>query len=249
MAEIFDQLGYRVDAIHYNDEVTEIDFNNYDIIFGFGEPLERSFYMPTLKGTIRIYYGTGNHFHFINPASINRVKELYEKTGVLMVISARYATRMWSLQNVLSDAMIVLGNEFTANTYRATFNKNIYTLPASFYKVMNIDLSHKNFGKARNNFLWFGSNGVVHKGLDILLEIFDKRKEINLHICGLKPYESEFVKYYSDILTKRENIKNYGFIELKSPQFAELMMQCAFVIFPSASEGGCASVITVMGNG
>jgi len=90
---------------------------------------------------------------------------------------------------------------------------------------------------------------LIHKGLDLLLEVFKDSPDLHLHVCGPIDDEPEFKACFYDELYKRKNIHTYGFIDLRSDVFDYLMKTCAFVIFPSCSEGGAASVVNVMGNG
>ena len=52
-----------------------------------------------------------------------------------------------------------------------------------------------------------------------------------------------------DYLYQTKNIKFYEFVDLNSKEFTEIMYNCCFTIFPSSSEGGNPSTLTVMGNG
>ncbi|WP_157886808.1 hypothetical protein [Hymenobacter sp. PAMC 26628] len=42
--QIFDELGYNVDVIDYDNFDCDLTFTKYDLIYGFGEPVERSLY-------------------------------------------------------------------------------------------------------------------------------------------------------------------------------------------------------------
>jgi glycosyltransferase involved in cell wall biosynthesis len=90
---------------------------------------------------------------------------------------------------------------------------------------------------------------LIHKGLDLLLEVFKNNPNLHLHVCGPIDNEPGFKTCFYDDLYKTENIHTYGFVGLRSDVFNNLMKTCAFVIFPSCSEGGGASVVNVMANG
>ena len=247
---IFNELGYNVDVVLYTDDHSEIDYEKYDLIFGFGDPLCNSFYNPLKPGCKIIYYGTGCHINFQNPQSLTRILEGKQRTGKYLPESGRIVEKSWSLQTTLVDGMIILGNKHTVETYRKNYkNGKIITIPTSFHKVYDINLKDKDFKKSKHNFLWFGSSGMIHKGLDILLEVFKNRKNITLHVGGPVENEKRFKQVYYDYLFKRKNIITHGFIDISSEKFKELMDKCAFVIFPSASEGASPTVLTAMGNG
>lgn len=82
----------------------------------------------------------------------------------------------------------------------------------------------------------------------MLLDTFKSLPNLNLHICGPIENESEFKAYYNE-LYKTANIKSYGFINIDSQTFKELIQKCGFVIYPSCSEGGGAAILNVCGNG
>ncbi len=149
-----------------------------------------------------------------------------------------------------SDLIIPLGNEFVLKTYTDYNNKaNYKSIDAFFFKNENFDINKKNFSQAKNKFLWFGSVGAIHKGLDILLDIFSNRDDIELHICGLNKNEKKFSEYYDSALNHRSNIINHGFVNIDSQEFLDIINICAFVVHLSLSEGGAPSVLTCMGNG
>ncbi len=249
IAKIFKELNYNVDVVNYNSRLNNLKYDKYHVLFGFGDPLCKSYYSKSKITTKKIYYGTGCHIEFQNTETLKRIVELYNKKKVYLPESGRIVDKAWSIQTSLVDSMIILGNQFTKNTYQKHFKKDILTINSSYLHVYDINLRNKNFNEARNNFLWFGGPGMIHKGLDILLDIFSKRKDIILHVCGPIKNEKRFEKLYFRELYQTENIKTYGFINLHSMQFIELMKLCAFNIFPSCSEGSSPSVITTMGNG
>jgi len=249
IGKIINEAGYNVDIADYDYE-GRFDYSKYDLIFGFGEPLINSFYQRKKK-IITVYYGTGMHLITQNTNTLNRIKEVFDKKKVWLTGSGRIVDKAWSIQTTLVDAMVLLGNEEVTKTYSPYFKGKIYNIPASFYKVIDYEeiISSKDFSKARKHFLWFGSSGMIHKGLDLLLDIFSKREDIHLHICGPLDGEPGFKNIYNNELFKTANIYYHGFVSLNSPLFKELLQKCAFVVFPSCSEGGSPSVLNVCGNG
>ena len=250
------EIGKAINEARFNVDIADydyegiIDYSRYDLIFGFGEPLINSFYKRGKK-IITVYYGTGMHINTQNINTLNRVTEVFNKKGVWLPGSGRIVDKSWSIQTTLVDAMILLGNEEVTKTYSHYFKGKIYNIPASIYKITIYEeiIASKDFNKAKTHFLWFGSSGMIHKGLDLLLEIFSKREDINLHICGPLEGEPEFKQTYNNELLKMVNIHYHGFVSLNSSLFKELLQKCAFVVFPSCSEGGSPSVLNVCGNG
>jgi hypothetical protein len=249
IAKVFHELKFNVDIVDYTYEGW-LDFNKYDIILGFGEPLVNSFYNAT-RDIIRIYFGAGMHVCTQNHNTLNRIEEVYKKKSRWLLESGRIVDKTWSAQTTLVDAMILLGNEIVKESYRKYYAKPIYLIPASIYKVLHYEeiINNKDFADAKKHYLWFGSSGLIHKGLDLLLEVFKDYTDIHLHICGPIDDEKKFNLEYYNELYKTPNIHTHGFVLLDSPLFKELLQKCAFVIYPSCSEGGSPSVLNVCGNG
>lgn len=243
-AEIFNELGYQVDVVNL-DQRFDIDITQYSVVCGFGIPYGQSLFCKNIK---KIFYATGCNPDFANIETIKRVQNFYDKTGVY----AADSSRIWPYVNKphlhFSDMIIALGNSFVANTYSEY--KNVKSLDLFCYKTSDINAADKNFSEHRNKFLYFGSAGAIHKGLDIVLDFFKSHPELNLTVCGLSHNEKAFRQYYEDVIGGQyKNIKVHNFVDLNSDLFKEIMQtHCAFVS-PSASEGGAAAALTVMANG
>jgi len=248
--KVFHDLEFTVDCVHaYSDE--KINFENYDVIYGVvGTVMSASF--SANNDIARIHYAPGVHQAFAHRETAYKMRTVYNKTKEWMTSSARYGGHVnWGYAVYLSDHVIVLGNEFTLHTYtEQDKQKDRYSvLSAFFFDRQKPDLEHKNYAEAKKHFLWFGSMGLIHKGLDICLDIFLERDDITLHICGAPRKEKEFWKYYDPLIKGRKNIIVHGFVDVASPDFAAILAQCGFVIFPSVSEGGAAALLNVVGNG
>ena len=177
-----------------------------------------------------------------------RIHDFYLKTGLILSDSAIVNPEAWRLQTKFADSVIVVGNEVTVKTFENHYTGDINSLDLFFNDVDCIKVRQKNFAEARNNFLWFGSRGAIHKGLDLLLEFFSSRPHLNLYIAGLSETESNFGEYYKDILSL-SNIHNLGFVVLNTEAFKNLMYLCAAVVCPSVSEGQNGAVLNVLAAG
>ncbi len=249
-AEIFSELGYAVDVVDlFNDKVI-IDYAKYEIVYGLGITLEKSFYCSNPEGIFKILYATGCNPFYSYKASLLQTQNFYNKTGKLIPESSRVSEHFWACSYLLSDHVIALGNEFVANSFIDTNHLlKCSAVNAFYFDVYDINLNNKDFEKARKHFLWFGSTGLLHKGLDLVIDIFSERQDINLHICGASKSEIKFWEYYQPILDNSKNIINHGFVNIQSDDFKILMNECAFCIFPTASEGGAPALLNVMANG
>jgi hypothetical protein len=242
------ELGYNVDVCNFNND--NIDISKYDLICGFGDVFQRCYEYTTKKGIVTILYATGMHFTHQNYATLKRIKDVYHKKNVWLGKSSRYVEKSWYHQTMFSDGIIALGNETCADSYRAHTSSIVYSIPAPFFLFQDaIEIIKNRKPGAERSFLWFGSTGLIHKGLDLLLEYFSKNNSYTLHICGPISNESEFANIYKDELFNYDNIINHGFVDIKTEKFREILLSCSFTILPSCSEGGSPSVITTIGNG
>jgi hypothetical protein len=252
IAKIFSDLGYNVDAVNYDENVSleDIDYLKYDIIFGQGIPFETSF--RTKKRGSTICYVTGNHPLFLNALALHRLNDFFIRHKVLMASSALFNEQLLPLQFGFSDQLIVWGNDFNVSTLMPHYfrgRENIHKVPAFYHQVNVPDIHGKDYVAARTNFLWFGSSRFIHRGLDLVIDIFKDMPDCTLHICGPVTYEPDFFNEYEYVLKNSPNIIVYGFIDLGSPQLKRILEKCAFTIYPSISDASSASVLTVVGNG
>jgi glycosyltransferase involved in cell wall biosynthesis len=104
----------------------------------------------------------------------------------------------------------------------------------------------KSFDDTRRRFLFFSSHGLVHKGLDLVLEAFARMPDLQLTICGPLDEERAFVDAYRKELYGTANIKAIGWIDVTSQRFVEIANTCVAVVLPSCSEAGAASTIEAM---
>jgi len=241
IANIFKDLGFNVDVIHYTNQI-EIEYKKYALIFGFGEPFENSFKQNNL---IRIYYATGAHVCHQNYAEIQRVQEVNVKYNS-NILPKRLVQWNWSMSTSLSDNIIVIGNDWTKSTYAKYTKKQVFAINATALINENSKSIERDMEKTKKSFLWFGSSGLVHKGLDLCLEYFSKHGNLTLHICG--PMEDDFKEVFGSYLEK-ENIFYHGFIDVKSQKFIDIVSQCSFGILPTCSEGQATALLTTMGAG
>ncbi len=85
-AQIFKELGFNVDVIEYTSN-KKINYSNYEIIYGFGKPLENSFFKN--KNIKRIFYSTGCNMIFLQLQSVARMMSFYKKTNIIPLDSFR----------------------------------------------------------------------------------------------------------------------------------------------------------------
>lgn len=239
--KVFDELNFNVDVIEYNSSIY-IEFGGYDVVYGFGEPMEQSFIHDSEKKIKRIIYGTGCDTVFSNKITLERMNSFYKNSGFFCMESVRLVNNSWRRQIVFSDLVIALGNDFVKKTYE-NYNLTKVDKINIFYRDSGtIELDKKDFRIAKQNFLWWGSAGAIHKGLDLLIEYFSSRKDVNLYICGYKK-EYPFDNFLQQAISENHNIFNMGFVDVGSDKHFNLLYKCASTILPSASEGGSPGIV------
>lgn len=101
----------------------------------------------------------------------------------------------------------------------------------------------KDYEKTRKHFVWFGSRGFVHKGLDILIDAFNELPELQLDVYGIDEAEMKNV-------TIPDNVKMCGMVNVMSDVFLRnVVEQCSFVVSLSCSEGMQTGLATCMLHG
>ena len=99
------------------------------------------------------------------------------------------------------------------------FQKKISLLPVTYSNSILKDLNEP----LGNEFLWFYGYGAVHKGLDILLDIFSEKKEYTLNIVGNIDTEKDFINIYAKELYSLPNIKYHGFLSPMSNEYKNVI--------------------------
>jgi hypothetical protein len=239
IANTWIKQGYSVDIIDW-DNSTFLPKKDYSFFIDIHSNMERI--APLLgKKCKKILHITGANWRFQNEAENKRLLALKERKGITLQPRRKVPP---SLGIEYADCATILGNRFTQETF-AYSGKTLYPIPLST-TVQFPFFENKEFDKIRKNFLWFGSSGMVHKGLDLVLDTFSELPEYHLTVCGPVDKESDFEKAYHKELYNTPNIHTLGSIDLTSDQFLKVVKENVALIFPSCSEGQSGSVITCL---
>lgn len=251
VAKCFDRLGYSVDCISRTK--TGIDYSQYDIVFGInGNAFMEVFSDNEKVKPLKIFYSVGAETFFNYRVTTLRNKDFHARHGMWLLKSNRYIpgdVRTY-YETSLSDAVICLGDEYVFNHFvsEEKSNDKYHWLPAFYFPTVTTPVN-KDFSQCRKSILWFGSSGMVHKGLDIAIDFALEHREYTLHICGGSRQETNFWNYYLPKIKNVDNIHLHGFIDIESKMYAQILSQCGILLNPSISEGGAVSVLNVLGNG
>jgi len=240
IAKNFLSCGYAVDVIANTNKEFRPE-KEYGIFIDTRMNLERL--APLLdKNCIKILYATSAHPYFHNAAAAKRLLDLQERKHVTLR-SRRFMPPDYAMAVEYADCILV-PSEFCLQNYRYA-KKPFYLLPNPADYVYPW-METKDYESARTRFLWLGSMGMVHKGLDLVLEAFSEMPEFHLTVCGPVAGEKDFEQLYEKELYHMPNIHTLGWIDTGSPDFLHLAAQCVGLIYPSCSEGSANAVITCL---
>lgn len=230
--------SYNVDIIDW-DNTSFVPKKRYTVFIDIHSNMERI--DPLLnKDCKKILHITGAHWKFQNDAEMNRLSELKKRRNVSL-IPRRQVPPSLGIEH--ADCATILGNQFTQDTFRYA-GKPLFQIPLS--TTVQFPFIGKDFHKIRKNYLWLGSSGMVHKGLDLVLDVFSHMQDYHLTVCGPVDQEKDFKEAYFEELYQTENITTIGFIDMKGTQFLDIIKNSCALVYPSCSEGQAGSVITCL---
>jgi glycosyltransferase involved in cell wall biosynthesis len=236
IARTFLELGYQVDVIdENNDRFTP--GKRYSLFVANRKPFDRI--APMLnRDCVKILHIDSAHWLFHDSAGYRRLQALQQRKGLVLRLR-RSIQPNFAIEQ--ADYATVLGNSFTIGTYQYA-NKPFYRLPVAS-PVLYPWMGDKDFVQSRRRFLWFGSGGLVHKGLDLVLDAFADMPDCQLTVCGPITAEQDFTNAYHKELYQTPNIRTLDWIDIASPEFLEVAKTCIALVYPSCSEGQSSSVV------
>ena len=240
IARTFLNLGYSVDVIDSRNR-TYCPKKQYSFFIGHRINFVRL--AGLLKeGCIKIAHLDTAHWIFNNHATYRRKFELQQRRGVTITESHRMIEHNLAIEN--ADYAVAYGNQFTSGTY-CYAKTPLFQIPISTCALFPWPET-KDYGACRSSFLWFGSRGFVHKGLDLVLEAFADLPDHHLYVCGPIRKEKDFIKAFYKELYQMPNIHSVGWVDVNSPEFLEIAYKCVGIVYPSCCEGQAGSVTTSM---
>lgn len=242
IARIFNRYGYAVDAISWDDR-SFVSERNYTVVFD----IHRNLLRCSLPGTNKIFHVTGSNPAFSNRAEQERIDALLRRRGVA-VAPRRYVSEkdleLFCGNLEAADSVTLIGNETTAASFPDHLRHKLTLVTPTGSHLSMVRDPKKTV--IRKEFLWFNGTGAVHKGLDLVLEVFARNPKIVLHVIGPYRKERDFTAAYAHELTKCPNIISHGFLSPSSRKFQKIAGSALGFISPSCSEGISTSAITCM---
>ncbi len=239
MAESLRDLGFTVDVMHWTNRTFEPQ-ERYDVMVDVRLQFDR---LADRVGPdcLKILHCETSHYRFHNAAQQQRRALLEQRRGIRLPLY-RLVEENRAIE--LADCATLLGNACTQATY-AFSGKPLYRIPISQAFLYDFP-DAKDFARVRHRFLWFGSEGALHKGLDLVLEAFAKAPELELEVAGPVDRERAFFRAFRRELLQTRNIRYLGWIDIGSPQFQELTRRVVALVYPSSSEGQSGSTVTCL---
>ena len=240
--DTFVEAGYRL-------EVVEFDNPHYRppadcaYIIDLERNLER-FAKSVTKECVKIQHASITHWLHNNRAELRRLDGILQRRGAVLIPRRQIP---FNLTTETADRIIYVGNAYTAETF-AFACKPMQRIPISTVVLADWP-EQKDFDRVRHNFIWFGSVGLAHKGLDLALEAFARLPGFNLTVAGAIDLDADFKQVYHRELYELPNIRTLGWVTATEPEFLTLLRDQVGVVYPSCSEGGAGSVICCLHGG
>lgn len=240
MVETWLNQGFCVDVIDYRNQEF-IPRKHYDFFVSARTHLEK-IASRLNSDCVKVAHLDTSHYAFNNHASYGRLRAVQERRGVSLRESMRLVEPNRAIE--CADFGVVLGNEVTAATYHYA-GTHLFQLevPAAIECPFN---SGKDCESSRKHFLWLGSGGLVHKGLDIVLEAFGRMPDMHLTVCGPVSSEKAFEEVYTKELYQTPNIHMVGWVDIAGREFRRIAGSCLGIIYPSCAEGQAGAVVTCL---
>lgn len=242
IARTFLDLGFEVDVISFADDQFVPD-GTYDVMVDVMSNLGR-LAGRLGSGCTKFLHPAGAHWTVNNARSYARHLALAQRRGVALT-PERLLTPNDSVE--CADYVTARGGEFGNSTF-AYSRAPVLAIPQLTPAAIS-DFIPRDISSCRGRFVWLGGYGVVHKGLDLLLEAFSGLENCHLTVCGDVSSEPRFEAVYRRELYELPNVRTVGWIDTMSDEFKSICADAIGVIVPSASELGCGSVIAGMMNG
>lgn len=243
MVKVLANHGFAIDVCHAKSVVDLKRLKReYDYIIGFG-PLYEAIINDGIKGR-RILLLTENDPKTVQEKYAERIAYFKQRHGSKPLKYNTPRTAFYSENQVnKSEVCIAMNSDY--NLSRIQRLMPTYKVKVNTLCNPNYEFEFKNLDTAKKHFVWFGSAGAIHKGLDILVDAFAELPDLHLSIYGLTDSEVPLIE---PLLTPNVQIK--GRIDVRSDEFiTEVVNKHAFVISASCSEGMNTGVATCMMHG
>lgn len=246
LACALNRSGYSVDVIdyrHWNFSPRK----RYEIVIGMTANFSRL--VRAVQPKYSIYFATRSAMHFEIDALRSRYLNLQARRNVAMAFPYPDigVIECGHLESV--NAIFVVGNERTASTY-SIYQRPTFCLPNIQIRPMwRVDGQvQRDYRSARNRFVMLVNGSMIHKGVDLALEVFAKSPNMKLTLFAPER-DIEFMRLYRQELFHSPNIHFGGWINLNGSEFRRACEEAAFGLSLSCSEGMSGAMLNMMAAG
>lgn len=245
IAESFNELGFNVDIVDYDNEFTKIDYNKYDVVFGFGEPLENAFL--TDNQAKKIFLVTGAHRYLQNTNCIKALNDFKELSELWRPSDSQVLNMYWPFSHECSDMVFILAAGYIKQDFASRFFGRLFTLNNTILGTF-LNFEKKSIQNRNKNFLFLAGGKPINKGLSFICEIAKIRRDLSF-IIVLRSLSKDLEDYYHDILYNSSNVEFYKNIPMNSDAMKNIIKRSTYVVLPSYSDGMPGSIIEPMSCG
>lgn len=212
----------------------------YDIIIGQGIAYDTA--LTSLKFDKSILFLTENVPSVVEKKYNERLAYFKDRHPDISANSSSRRSGIFQTDTIKrSDNIIAIGSKHNLKQL-AEINSNIYPITVNTSKNNNVTYSSDRVIRNKKNFVWFGSVGLIHKGLDILIDVFREMPECTLNVYGVPKSELSLFKKL-----KCSNTILHPTVDILSERFVnEVVNNNGFILSPSCSEGIQTGVATCM---
>ncbi|MCB1866303.1 MAG: glycosyltransferase [Chromatiales bacterium] len=243
IATTITELGYSLDVIDC-ESTLDFDASDYSLIVGQG-PAFTTALKSAANEAVKVLLGTELPPGFVRRALHARLNRLHSGRG-----GDYTEQRPEFLTDTMidaSDLVLCMDSAFAQQIWRQRADAVTRLAPGCLNDIPTIRF--RNPFTARRRFLWMAGTGLVYKGLDLALEVFSSRPDLELHIFGRVRANPEFCDMYRRELFETPNISLHGFVDVRTAKYRSIARRCAWNLVLSCAEGGGDSVWTPMRSG
>ena len=249
MIHYFINRGYCVDTCFCQDEKAyeRLKKNHYDIIIGFGKAYKA--FCSNMDIPQRILFIMENNPEVVKIRYQERIESFKQRHPDISIKRDHVRNEFFdSEQMSLSINILQMSSSFNASSLNK-FGKRVWRIDANAIfnegYVFNEDEVRQWIPSSKKHFLWFGSDGFIHKGCDLVLDTFRQLPNYQIDFYGISKSE---VPLFEKL--QPENAQYCGRINVQSDEFIEkVVSKHCFLVFPSCSEGMSTAVCTCMAHG
>jgi glycosyltransferase involved in cell wall biosynthesis len=252
MIEIFNRHGFSVDLVDRDATWSEMEpllANEYDVYLanaaGNSAPLHKQI-NARINARFRIFFAAGPEPEASNRLVVARHEDFNRRTGQTCIQRRLVKGEQFARRFEKIDAIFYVGNHFSEQTY-ARYSLPSYRIYPSTSPKLGFDAAAIE-SKRPDSFMYFGGNGLICKGLDLVLEAFDGLQSVTLDVCG-PASEADFWQHYQPLLERNPHIRFHGFVQAGGDRFSAITAAAGFQVFPGSAEGCATSVVTCMRRG